>query len=95
MSASALTPPPVFSRGSSFLSVGDCLRHCEEEETGVVEGCPIPSEIPPAEDNGHVDPECSPLKEQVLTETVDMVELSILETESPADSDAQTEVVLH
>lgn len=32
---------------------------------------------------------------QVLTETVDMVELSILETESPADSDAQTEVVLH
>uniref|UniRef100_A0A4W6CL56 C2H2-type domain-containing protein n=1 Tax=Lates calcarifer TaxID=8187 RepID=A0A4W6CL56_LATCA len=95
MSASALTPPPVFSTGSSFLSVGDCLRDCEEEETWVVEGCPIPSEIPLAEDNGHVDPECSPLKEQVLTETVDMVELSILETESPADSDAQTEVVLH
>ncbi|XP_071347410.1 uncharacterized protein [Trachinotus anak] len=80
--------------GPPLLSDGDCLRECKGE-VAVVEGCLIPSEILLAEDNGYVDPEWSPLKEQVLGETVDMVELSILETESPTDSDAQTEVVLH
>ena len=32
---------------------------------------------------------------QVVAETVEMVELSILETEFPTDSDPQTEAVLH
>ncbi|XP_040911326.1 zinc finger protein 263 [Toxotes jaculatrix] len=80
--------------GPPFLSEGECLRECKEE-VAVVEGQLIPPEILLAGDNGHVDPEWSPLKEQVLEETVDMVELSVLETESPANSEAQTEVVLH
>lgn len=78
-----------------FFSDGDCLRECREEEFEVVEGSLIPSEILLAEDNGHADPEWSPLKEQVVAETVDMVELSGCQAESPTDSDSQTEVVLH
>lgn len=78
-----------------FFSDGDCLRECREEEFEVVEGSLIPSEILLAEDNGHADPEWSPLKEQVLAETVDMVELSGCQAESPTDSNSQTEVVLH
>ncbi|XP_023277574.1 zinc finger protein 354C-like [Seriola lalandi dorsalis] len=78
--------------GSPLLSDGDSLGECKGE---VAEKCFIPPEILPAENNGHVDPEWSPLKEQVLAGAVEMVELSVLETESPADSDAQTEVVLH
>ncbi|XP_051264913.1 zinc finger protein 585A [Dicentrarchus labrax] len=83
---------PLELCGSPSLSDGDCLGECREEGE-LVEGCLIPSEIPLAGDNGHVDPEWSPLKEQVVAETVDMVELSGLE--SPADSEPQTEVVLH
>lgn len=80
--------------GPPFLSDVDCLRECRE-----VEGCLIPSEILLAEDNGQLDPELSPLKEQVVAEAVDMVELSELEAKSPTDSDpenrSETEVVLH
>ncbi|CAB1434044.1 unnamed protein product [Pleuronectes platessa] len=84
-----LEPP-----GPPFLSNGDCLTECVEE-LAVVEGCLIPSEILVAGDDDHVDPEWSPLKEKLLAETVDMVELSVLETESPADSESKTEIVLH
>lgn len=59
-----LYPFPLLSTGPPFLSDDDCLRECGEE-VKVVEGCLIPSEILLAEDNGHVDPEWSPLKEQV------------------------------
>ncbi|TDH06167.1 hypothetical protein EPR50_G00130000 [Perca flavescens] len=76
----------------SGLSDGDCLRDCREEDKEVeVEGCLIPSEILLSEHNGQVDPEWSPLKEQVVAKTVDMVELSGIEAESPT----QTKVVLH
>ncbi|XP_047444456.1 zinc finger protein 263 [Mugil cephalus] len=67
-----------------------CLRGCEK-----VEGCVFPSEILLDKAHGHTDPEWLPPKEQVVTQTVDMVELSVLEEESPADSDSQTEVVLN
>ncbi|XP_054452342.1 zinc finger protein 317 isoform X2 [Anoplopoma fimbria] len=80
-----LSGPPVFSDG-------DCLR---EDSVEVVEGCLAPSEILLAEDNGQIDPELSPLKEQIVAETVDMVELSGFEAESPTERDPQTEVVLH
>ncbi|XP_078120809.1 uncharacterized protein LOC144526931 [Sander vitreus] len=71
----------------SGLSDGDCLREIREE----VEGCLNPSEIPSSEHNGQVDPEWSPLKEQVVAKTVDMVELSGIEAESPT----RTKVILH
>lgn len=84
---------PLFElSGPSILSDGDCLRECSVE---VVEGCLIPSESLLTEDNGQVDTEWSPLKERVVAETVEMVELSGFEAESPTDSDPQTEVVLH
>ncbi len=62
-----LNPSPIFSTGPPFLSDGDCLRECRQKEEVVelLEGCLIPSEILLTEDNGHVDPEWSPLKEQV------------------------------
>ncbi|XP_045908810.1 zinc finger protein 282 [Micropterus dolomieu] len=84
--------PPFELCGPSLPSDGDCSRECREEEVEVVEGCLIPV-ILLAEDNGQVDLEQSPVKEQVLTQTLDMVELSGFE--SPTDSDRQTEVVLH
>ncbi|XP_026168857.1 zinc finger protein 226 [Mastacembelus armatus] len=81
--------------GPPLLSEGDCSRECkEEEEEGVDAVCLFPEILLP-EDNGHVEPKGSPLKEQVLAETGDMLELSILETESPAANDVQTDVVLH
>ncbi|XP_039999657.1 uncharacterized protein LOC120798929 [Xiphias gladius] len=79
--------------GPPSLSDGDGPGECKEVGTAA-EGCPIPSEVLLAEDKGHVDPERSPLEEQALAETVDTEELSVLETESRADSDAQAEVVL-
>ncbi|AWP04558.1 putative zinc finger protein Gfi-1b-like [Scophthalmus maximus] len=85
----AIHPLPELP-GPPFLSYG--LEECKEEEEE--EGRPIPSEMLLAEDNGHGDPEWSPPKEEVLAEMVDMVGLGVLEEESPADSDAQTEVVL-
>lgn len=77
-----------------FLSNGDCFGECKEEEE-MVEGCLPPSQILRAEDNGQVDPEWSPLKEQVVAETVNMVESSGLEAESATDSEPHTEVILH
>ncbi|XP_060940810.1 zinc finger protein 547 [Limanda limanda] len=80
---------PLELPGPPFLSNGDCLTECEEE-LAVVEGCLTPSEI--LVDG---DPEWWPLKEKLLAKPVDMVELSVLETESPADSESKTEIVLH
>ncbi|KAG7227372.1 hypothetical protein INR49_000377 [Caranx melampygus] len=80
--------------GPPLLSDGDCLRECKGE-VAMVEECFIPPEILLAEDNGPVNPEWSPLKDQVLAEAMEMVEMSILESERPSDSDTQTEVVLH
>lgn len=59
-----LNPSPLFSTGPSLPSDGDCSRECREEEVEVVEGCLIPV-ILLAEDNGQVDLEQSPVKEQV------------------------------
>nr|XP_046265306.1 zinc finger protein Gfi-1b isoform X2 [Scatophagus argus] len=86
---------PLELCGPSDLSDGDCLRGRGEEEEEEVKGSLIPLEILLAEENRQVDPEWSPLKEQVVAETVDMVELSGLEAESPAESEPQTEIVLH
>ncbi|XP_035025272.1 zinc finger protein 287 [Hippoglossus stenolepis] len=86
--------PQLELPGPPFLSNGDCLTECNEE-LAVVEGRPIPSEILLAGDYDHVDPKWSPLKEKLLAKTVDMVELSVLEPESPADSESKTEIVLH
>ncbi|XP_059201307.1 zinc finger protein 629 [Centropristis striata] len=85
--------------GTTCLPDGDCLRggmmeEEEEEVVMVVEGL-LSSDLLLAAENGQVDPEWSPLKEQVLAETVDMVQFSGFEAESPADKDPQTEVVLH
>ncbi|XP_042353950.1 gastrula zinc finger protein xFG20-1 [Plectropomus leopardus] len=87
--------PSLELSGPPFFSDSDCSRNCRELEVEVVEGCLIPSEILLAEDNGPVDPEWSPLKEQVVTEAADMVELSGFEADSLTDNDPQTEVVLH
>ncbi|KAM6920286.1 uncharacterized protein PEZ65_012301 [Lycodopsis pacificus] len=84
--------PPFELSGPPVLSDGDCLSECSVED---VEGSLVPSEILPADVNGQVDPEGSPQKEQVVTETVDRVESSGCEAESPADREPQTEVVLH
>lgn len=56
-----LNPSPLLSTGPPLFSHEDCLRECEEG----VKGSLVPPEILQAEDNGHVDPEWSPLKEQV------------------------------
>ncbi|XP_041847247.1 zinc finger and SCAN domain-containing protein 21 isoform X2 [Melanotaenia boesemani] len=74
------------------LSDCSCLR---DPSAALVEGCLIPSEILLAEDNGHADPEWLPLKDQTVADTLNMVELSVLEAKSTADNGAQTEVLLH
>ncbi|KAM7378857.1 hypothetical protein PAMP_004452 [Pampus punctatissimus] len=90
--------------GPPLLSDGDCLKECREEEgeeeeeteeVEEVEGCFIQPDIPLREDYGCDNPEWPPLKEQVVAETVNMVESSVLETESPKDSDPQTEAIFH
>ncbi|KAK2821969.1 hypothetical protein Q5P01_022034 [Channa striata] len=86
-------PPQLQLSGPPFLSDGDCLR--EREQVKVVEGCLIPAETLLAEDNGHVDPDWSPAKEQALAENMDMVQLNVLETDFPSNSDAQEDGVLH
>lgn len=61
-----INPSPLFSTGPPLPSDGDCLRERrEEEEQEMGMGCIIPSEILLAEDNSQVDPDRSPLKEQV------------------------------
>ncbi|XP_034559734.1 ras-responsive element-binding protein 1 [Notolabrus celidotus] len=84
---------PLDFYGPSLLSVGDCLKDCREVEV-VVEGCLIPSEILLAEDNGQVDPMGSSLKEQVVVENVDMMELSVLEAGTKAECNPLTKIVL-
>lgn len=79
-----LTDPPL-------LSNGDCLGECSEKE---VQGSSTASQTFLFEDNGQVHPERSPLKEQVVAETVDMVEVSDIKEEPPTDGDPHTEVVL-
>ncbi|KAM4551041.1 uncharacterized protein PAE49_014980 [Odontesthes bonariensis] len=84
--------PPLELCDSALLLDGGCLREPSEL---VVEGCLIPSEILLAEDNGHADPEWPPLKDQIMSDIVNMVELSNLELESSDDEAAQTKVALH
>ncbi|CAK6967893.1 zinc finger protein 250 [Scomber scombrus] len=84
--------PQLELSGPPLLSDWDCLRESREEV--VVKGGFIPSDLL-AEDKAHDDPERSPLKEQVVAETVEMVEFSILETECSTDTDPQTEAALH
>ncbi|KAM6990209.1 uncharacterized protein LKV04_009731 [Tautogolabrus adspersus] len=87
---------PLQLCGPPLISDDHCLRDCSEEEVEVVvEGCLIPSEILLAEDNGQVDPEWSSLKEQIVLENMEMVELSELEGETKADSYPQTEAVVN
>ncbi|XP_019960227.1 uncharacterized protein [Paralichthys olivaceus] len=86
--------PQLELPGPPSLSNGDSLTDCKEE-LAVVEGCLIPSEVLLTGDYDHVNPKQPPLKEKLLAETVDLVELSVLETESPADSESKTEIVLH
>ncbi|KAM9349978.1 uncharacterized protein ABDE67_009701 [Symphorus nematophorus] len=86
---------PLELCGPPVLPDGDCLRDCSRRVEKVVDGCLVPSEVLLAEDNGQVDPEWSPLKEQVVAETVDMLELSGFEVVSPTDGEHQTEVILH
>ncbi|XP_069567498.1 uncharacterized protein [Brachyistius frenatus] len=74
--------------GPTLLTDDGCLRGCRE--VVLEEGCPIPSEILLAGDNGHVEP-----VSEVVAETVDMVEISIFDPESVTESDATTEIVLH
>ncbi|XP_067461183.1 uncharacterized protein si:rp71-1g18.1 [Thunnus thynnus] len=90
--------PQLQLSGSPLPSDGDCMREYreeegddDEEEEEEEEGCLIPPDILLTEDNGHDDPEWSPLKEQVVAETVDMAGISVLETGSSTDSDPQTE----
>uniref|UniRef100_A0A1A7XWL1 C2H2-type domain-containing protein n=1 Tax=Iconisemion striatum TaxID=60296 RepID=A0A1A7XWL1_9TELE len=69
---------------STFLQNVGCWREQSEE---VVEGSFLSSEIPLA-----VESNWAPLKEEIIAETVDMVESSVLQTE--ADNVSQTEDVL-
>ncbi|XP_034411889.1 zinc finger protein 585B [Cyclopterus lumpus] len=75
---------PFELSGPPVLSDEDCLRECSL----------LPSETLLTEDKGQVDPEGSPLKEQVVAETAHMVELSGFEAESPTDVALPT-VLLH
>lgn len=64
---SVFTPPPlpIFATGPSVLSTGDCVRELREEEQEVGMGRLILLEVPQTEDKSPVDPDGSPLKEQV------------------------------
>ncbi|XP_030017301.1 zinc finger protein 398 [Sphaeramia orbicularis] len=77
--------------GPLLCSDLDYMKGCRVE----VEECIIPPEILLAQHNGLSDPEWPLLKEQALAETIDMVELNVLETEAPVYNQHQTEVVLH
>ncbi|XP_040025646.2 uncharacterized protein LOC120814343 [Gasterosteus aculeatus] len=74
-----------------FLSDENLYGKCSVK---LVEGSVFGTEILLAEDDGQVDPGALlPLEEQVSAETVDMVKLSELKTESP--DDPQTDLILH
>lgn len=76
----------------SLLSDCSCLR---DPDAALVEECLIPSEILLAVDNGHADHEWSPQRDQIVADSLNTEEFSVLEAESTADNDSQTEVVLH
>ncbi|XP_029971255.1 zinc finger protein 628 [Salarias fasciatus] len=83
-------PPAAFPE-LPLLPDASCLGDYKQE---ALEDQPSPSEISLIEANGHADPHWLPTMEQIVAETLDMVEFRILDMEPLPDIDAETEDVL-
>ncbi|CAN9503290.1 unnamed protein product [Ophioblennius macclurei] len=83
--------PPVAFPDLPLLSPDkSCLGHCKEVAQ---EGNPAPSEISLTEVNEHEDPHWLPSVEQIVAETLDMVELRILDMETLPDIDQAEDIL--